>query len=87
MAFAAAATCFVGGNVAAFEINAGNPDLAVRWDNIRQVALQRGATRTTDRHTVRLRAVFLQGESYRYPEGRTYLGPADFVFEDPSGQF
>jgi len=30
---------------------------------------------------------FLQWQSYRYPEGGTYLGPIDFVFDGPERQF
>jgi len=30
---------------------------------------------------------FLQWQSYRYPEGGTYLGPVDFVFDGPVRQF
>ena len=30
---------------------------------------------------------FLEWESYRYPEGGTYLGPVDFAFDGPDRQF
>ena len=48
---------------------------------------QLSAAGAGDRHAVAGGAVMLEWEAARYPEGGTYLGPVDFVFNGPDRQF
>jgi hypothetical protein len=45
-----------------------------------------GSAQVTDTVSVAAQ-YFLQWEEFRYPEGGTYLGPVDFVFNGPERQF
>lgn len=65
----AAAAVLVAGNAAAFEVDVGNPDLAIRWDNtVRYNAAQRVEARDN-----RI------GNNYRFDEGTYSFDKGDLV--------
>lgn len=65
----AAAAVLMAGNAAAFELDLGNPDLAVRWDNtVRYNAAQRVAARDS-----RI------GNNYKFDEGTYSFDKGDLV--------